>query len=377
MFISKKETKTYSFDPYGECPCESGKKYKFCCYEKSKSVNKNNFNYSTSRIMFEARRMFRETDFKTCFAFNKGECSQNIIGAHSLQNNGVLDKIATDNHVYKLDFDIYNNHPTLKFEKIGKNQASKFTGFCKEHDKVYFSHIEDREYIGTEEQNFWFAFRAFCFELHRKKRLSRHFVQLFQKNPHATRDPQIQIQYRACQLDLKDKEVEYVRFREIYESGCYDKLDTFKKVLPYRVGFTGTTSVAVNVDISGEETVNIYDYDEKLFIPSLYISVIPRENTSLIVVSRHVDDKCYENLIKRLKQTTDDELLFKYISFCLAEFSENVYFSPKLIDELSSSEKDVIISAFSSSLSLNPSSRFISLIKGFKLNLFNLKFEEN
>ncbi|MGR5904280.1 hypothetical protein ACT7DQ_27485 [Bacillus cereus] len=43
-------------------------------------------------------------------------------------------------------------------------------------------------------------------------------------------------------------------------------------------------------------------------------------------------------------------MLFEYLSFCLAEYSENVYFSPVLIDNLSVSEKDVIISAFSSSL---------------------------
>jgi len=374
MFISKKEAKIYSFDPYCNCPCESGEKYKFCCYKKSKSVNKNDFKYNLGRIEFEARQMFKETDFEECFAFDKDECSQLIIGAHSLQNNGVLDKIATDNHVYTLTPDLSNNHPTLKFEKIGKNKASKFAGFCKYHDKAYFSCIEDTEYVGADEQNFWFAFRAFCFELHRKKRLSRYLAKLFRNYPHATRDPKLQIQHRRCQLDLRDKTVEYDRFREIYESGSYDKLDTFKKVLPYRVGFTGTTSVAVNVDILGGETIDIYNYDEKLFVPSLYISVIPRENMSLIIVTRHAEDKCYENLIRRLKQTTDDDLLFKYISFCLAEFSENVYFSPKLIDELSDSDKNIIISAFNSSLSLDPSRRFISLIEGFKLNLFKLKF---
>jgi hypothetical protein len=375
MIISKQEAKSYSFKPYDECPCKSGKKYKFCCFEKSKTINKKDTGYTTGRILFEAQKIFKEADFETCYAFDKDECSPNIIGAHSLQNNGVLDKIATDNHVYNLTFEISNNLPSLKFNKIGKNQASKFTGFCKHHDKDYFSRIEDVEYKGTGEQNFWFTFRAFCFELHRKERLSRHYSTVFKKHPNATREIQIQLNYRACKLDLKDKSFEYVRFKKIYESGSFDKLETFTKILPFRVGFTGTTAVAVNVDILGEKAANIYDYDENVFIPSLYISVIPRENTSLIIVSRHVEDICYENLMQKLKLTTDDELLYKYISFCLAEYSENVYFSPTLIDKMSNSDKDVIIAAFGSSLSLNPGSRYYSLMKGFKINLFNLKLD--
>jgi hypothetical protein len=373
MFISNKEAKSFSFYPYDDCPCESSKKYKFCCYEKSKAFDKKNHKYTPGRMKFEGQKIFRETDFETCFGFNKDECSQDIIGAHSLQNNGVLNKISTNNHVYNLTFDISNNLPTLKFEKIGKNQASKFTGFCKDHDKAYFSCIEDTEYKGTDEQNFWFAFRAFCFELHRKKRLSKHFPKLFKEQPQATRNPQILINYKACELDIKDKEIEYERFKEIYESGSYEKLETFKTVLPYKVGFTGTTAVAVNVDITGEEAANVYNYDEKIFIPSLYLSVIPRDTTTLIIVSRHVDDSCYKKLIEKLNQINDQEILLKYISFCLAEYSENVYFSPKIIDKLSSSEKDVIISAFSSILSVDPDTRLDTLIKGFKINLFKLK----
>ena len=377
MFTTKKVAKKFKFEPYEDCPCESGQKYKFCCYEKGKLYNKKELNYTPGRIIFESQKIFRETDFETCFAFNKDECTKDIIGAHSLQNNGVLDKISIDNHIYYLTPVIKNNVPSLKFEKVGKNQASKFTGFCKNHDKSYFSCIEDADYVKSDEQNFWFAFRAFCFEFHRKKRLKKHYSKLFKKFPHATRDLQIQLNYRACELDLKDKELEYRRFQKIYEDRSYNKMESFIKVLPYRVGFTGTTAVAVNVDIEGEKTVDIYDYDEKLFVPSLYISVIPKETSSIIIVSRHIDDTCYEALIDKLKRNTNLDVMLKYITFCLAEFSENVYFCPALIDKLSNSEKDNIVSAFISSLSVTPELRFRSLIKGFRLNLFDLKMDEN
>lgn len=117
MFISKNESKKFMFSPYELCPCESGDKYKFCCHLKSKNSTIDNSNYNAQRIIYESQKGFNETDFEICFAFNKEECDSKIIGAHSLQNNGVLDKISKDGHVYNLSFDIQDNRPTLKFIK--------------------------------------------------------------------------------------------------------------------------------------------------------------------------------------------------------------------------------------------------------------------
>lgn len=373
MPVVKEEKRRLFFMPYEPCPCESGIKYKFCCYSKSMDNKFDNLSINSKRIIFESQKMFREADFEVCFSFDNNKCDSKIIGAHSLQNNGVLDKISSSGHIYNLNFDIVNDLPTLTFNKIGKNRASTFLGFCKVHDKEYFSLIEDQKYEQTNIQNYLFAFRAFCFERHRKFRLKKHFTSLFQKFPQATKNQSILHMYRVCGLDLKDKELEYLRFKDIYEKKAFANLESFVKEVPFRVGFTGTTAVAVNVDIYGEETINIYDYNEKTFIPSLYISVIPQEKSSLIIVSRFVEDTCYEKLIERLKEVDCEELLFKYISFCLSEFSENVYFSPEIIDTLSRNDRDIIISAFYASLEKNPEKRLKAMMKGFQLNLFEFK----
>jgi hypothetical protein len=374
MFITYKQAQNFSFEPYKDCPCESGKKYKFCCYKKGKDMGAKELNLNAKRILFESKKSFRETDFETCFAFQKNDSCKNVIGAHSLQNNGVLDKITTDNHLYYLDTNVDGRERiTLKFEKVGKNIASKFSGFCKNHDKEYFSIIEDIEYENTEVQNYWFAFRAFCFEFHRKKRLRKSLVKLFKSYPHATRHPSILTSFRSCELDLRDKNLEYERFKEIYETGSYDRIESFVKVLPYKVAFTGTTAVAVNVDIEGNETIDIYNYDEKLFVPSVYVSVIPKETSTLIIVSRFKEDTCYKGLIDSLNRCSDEETLFKYITFCLTEFSENVYFCPEIIDCVGSIMQDRIIASFKSSLSKDVNERINTMLKSFKLNLFDLK----
>lgn len=373
MSIVKEGRKRLFFMPYESCPCESGIKYKFCCYSKSMGSKFDTLGTNSKRIIFESRKLYREADFEICFAFDNNICDSKIIGAHSLQNNGVLDKISLSSHIYNLVFDIVKNEPTLNFNRIGKNRASTFLGFCRIHDKEYFSLIEDQKYEQTNIQNYLFAFRAFCFERHRKLRLKKHFTGLFQKFPQATRDQSILHMYRVCELDLKDKELEYLRFKDIYEEKSFDNMESFVREIPFKVGFTGTTAVAVNVDICGEETINIYDYDEDKFIPSLYISVIPKEKSSLIIVSRFVEDTCYEKLIERLREEKSEEVLFKYISFCLAEFSENVYFSPKVIDSLSRNDKNIIISAFYASLEHNREKKLKLMMKGFQLNLFEFR----
>ncbi|MGM7637342.1 YecA family protein [Bacillus sp. Hm123] len=362
----------YVFEPYKPCPCGSTAKYKFCCYKKSKENPKNTTQYNSKRLYFESHKLFRETDFQTCFGFDEN-CEHGFIGAHSLQNNGVLNLIAHENHVYSLDmnFDEKSLLPKLEFKKTGKNQASTFNGFCKHHDEAYFNIIEDQPYINTPEQNYWYALRAHCFEAHRKYRLQKSFSNLFKQSPHATRDIQISTNFRGNELTIRDMETDYSRFKEIYEKGEYERLENFVKVLPFKVGFTATTAVAVNVDIQGNPTVDIYDYDEKLFVPSIYLSVIPKASETLIIVSRFREDECYNNFITSLDSCTDDKLLFSYLTHCLAEYSENIYFSPELIDnQLTDVDKQLILKAFLGVASPTFETRLASMKSMFQLDLF-------
>lgn len=368
-------TTPYVFGPYETCPCESGEKYKFCCYDKSKNVSNNNKDYNSKRLYSESHKHFRDTDFKTCFGFDTN-CNYGYIGAHSLQNNGVLNLISNENHVYTLDMD-YQEHsliPKLEFRKIGKKQASVFYGFCKYHDEEYFKIIEDIPFRGTDEQNYWFAYRAHCFEAHRKYRLKKSYSSLFKKTPEATRNKQLSNNYRGNELSIRDTEVDYNRFKSIFEAREFDKLESFVKVLPFKVAFTATTAIAVCVDIEGKPAADIYNYSESVFVPSIYLSVIPKESETIIIVSRFKEDECYNNFIKSLKSCENDQLLFSFITYCLTEYSENVYFAPLLIDNmLTLSEKKLITTAFLGVASPNQELRFKSMMSSFKLDLFKYK----
>ncbi|ODJ48105.1 YecA family protein [Brochothrix thermosphacta] len=265
-------TTPYVFGPYEPCPCESGEKYKFCCYVKSNNSSNSKKEYNAKRLYSESHKHFRDTDFKTCFGFDNN-CDHGYISSHSLQNNGVLNLIADEGHVYMLDIN-YREHslvPILEFRKIGKNQASTFDGFCKYHDEEYFKIIEDVPFEGTDEQNYWFAFRAHCFEAHRKYRLKKSYSSLFKKSPEATKNKQLSNNYRGNELSIIDMEVDYNRFKNIYETREYDKLESFVKVLPFKTAFTLTTAVAICVDIEGNPAADIYNYSESIYPIYLFI----------------------------------------------------------------------------------------------------------
>lgn len=66
-------------------------------------------------------------------------------------------------------------------------------------------------------------------------------------------------------------EVDYNRFKNIYETREYDKLESFVKVLPFKTAFTLTTAVAICVDIEGNPAADIYNYSESIYPIYLFI----------------------------------------------------------------------------------------------------------
>jgi hypothetical protein len=150
-----------------KCWCDSGEKFKHCHYgrESESSISKGDaFKHSK-----------KNSSRKCCYVPDelKNECSKKIINAHTISKSGSLKEIADDsNHVLGLKIDLQNlikNNGKLIPEKVGINQASTFKGFCSNHDKDLFSCVEDREFIGDEEQCLALMYRSVAKELYAKE----------------------------------------------------------------------------------------------------------------------------------------------------------------------------------------------------------------
>ena len=95
-------------------------------------------------------------------------CNANPIKAHSIQNSRILESISDDGHVImpRLSHDS-TGKPYTEFKRIGRNQASTFSGLCSKHDTEIFKPIEQNDIaILNQEHTFLLAYRAVFKETH-------------------------------------------------------------------------------------------------------------------------------------------------------------------------------------------------------------------
>ena len=95
-------------------------------------------------------------------------CTRRSIRAHSIQNGAILELLQHDGHVVmprlKLD---PNSGPSVRFESVGRNKATTFTGLCADHDASIFAPIETTSIdVENDWHLFLLAYRAVLKETH-------------------------------------------------------------------------------------------------------------------------------------------------------------------------------------------------------------------
>lgn len=94
-------------------------------------------------------------------------CTNAAIRAHSVQKSTALSFIEEQGHVYGLSMKFGDGEPICEFKKIGRNNASTFTGLCNLHDTEIFRPIDTRPLdLNDVEQLFLIAYRSITRELH-------------------------------------------------------------------------------------------------------------------------------------------------------------------------------------------------------------------
>jgi len=144
------------------CPCGSGKKYKKCCLGKADDVY-----YSNPLNLLETyKKVRKESRIKRCLHPKSDECSEKIIGAHSIQNNKIIKRLSSNGIVYmpcpKSD------NPFAPMTVYGRKEATVFTGFCGYHNKTVFQPIEDGMFDKSIQHIFLYTYRCFAIEYHKK-----------------------------------------------------------------------------------------------------------------------------------------------------------------------------------------------------------------
>ncbi|WP_157455346.1 SEC-C domain-containing protein [Carnobacterium maltaromaticum] len=362
-----------TLNPYELCPCESGNKFKFCCYKKAKKAQHDRTyeKITDARLNNYLFQNWKSTDFKTCY-INDTTCNGAIKAAHSVQNNRILNRISEDGHLYIIDGIVKKFELTPEFKKISKNKASTFFGFCDYHDNVIFSPIETKIYTNTEEQNFLFSYRSFCVAYHKITRKMNLMKKGLKENPESMlQEYQINM-YRINQFDLADAELEHKQMNEMLKNENYSDLKYFSYTLNYEINFATASYFAVAEDMNGNEINNTKDLSESNIIPRLFVTVFPTEGKSLIIIACNIKhSQKYENLFQQFSQASEATLL-NYLNYIIINYTEDYYFRPSKIDSLSDVKKHSLLKSFESYTNEVEKLHLIKENNFFNFNIFDL-----
>ena len=125
---------------------------------------------SNQKLMKSAFHQGLSKKLNVCL-WHDGSCAEKSIKAHSIQNNGVLDIMAVDGHLIHAKPKLDNMIPALSFEKIGRNDATTFTGLCNTHDTQLFEPIDNHAFSVTDDQqSFLMSYRSVLREMHQQLR---------------------------------------------------------------------------------------------------------------------------------------------------------------------------------------------------------------
>ncbi|MGR6018023.1 hypothetical protein ACT7CU_00890 [Bacillus paranthracis] len=88
---------------------------------------------------------------KTCMFPNCNK--ESIKRSHTIQNASSLERMAKKGHVFQPVWEDFSSN--YQMDKIGVNNASVFTGFCKEHEEI-FRNYETKKKM-SEKVRFYFC----------------------------------------------------------------------------------------------------------------------------------------------------------------------------------------------------------------------------
>ena len=144
--------------------------------------------------------------------------------------------------------------------KYGRKEATVFDGFCSYHDKTTFQPIEDKDFIGTDEQVFLYVYRAFAVEYHKKQESVRMHQIILSNKPSAVKTPGMTIDGKTgFDMAVVDLEEEKQLFDKALMEKRYDVLTSIVWEFNSFSNFAATAGEAPMYDFDGKHIQNLLD----------------------------------------------------------------------------------------------------------------------
>lgn len=312
------------------CPCGSGKKYKKCCIGKSDDKEF----LQPEKFLKNYRDIKKDSRIKQCLYPDKSQCSERIIGAHSIQNNKILKAIATNGQVYMPC--PKNNNPFEFMPKWGRKEATVFTGFCSYHDNEIFKPIENEDFNKSAFHIFLYIYRCFAIEYHKKMEVINMEKQLIQKLPSRTRF--IKTNFSGFELAKNDLDECKVEFDKALLNSKYDILSSIVWEFNKPIKFAASGFQVPERDLKGNKIQDLRNINE--LMKHIFITIFPEGEKSYCIISwLRSNDNIFKDFNDQLNSLNNDERKI-FINNLLPIACENITINPEAWDRLEENKKE-------------------------------------
>ena len=339
------------------CWCGSGIKYKKCHLNRDKQNPLDTWE--------TARAVKKEFDKKLCLA-PKGhhqQCAGKIINAHTISKSSCLKAIARNSLVYEflptlerhVKYRLNNGYGVIEPELGGINKSSTFTGFCKTHDNLLFSPLENKEFIASREQVFLLAYRTLARELFGKTAYMGIVPILRQgdsgRSPLEQQSYQKNLDYSMMGSDaaLKDLIYQKQQFDEMLIANDFSDIEGFVIKFKRIPSIMCSSAIFPECDFHGNAMQDFLDLDKRLSV--LYTNVIATGDSGYVVFSwLKKDDVVCRKFIESLCKH-DAHRITDAIVRLMFNFFENKFANPDWWESLPSQKRLLLNTIFHHSVS--------------------------
>lgn len=218
-----------------------------------------------------------------------GDCEENAINSHLIQQNGILRNITKDNHF--IEAKLSNPHtwdankPPITFKRIGITNALSLKIFCSKHDSELFRPIENSsQNFETYESFLLFSYRSTSAELRKKEIEIERCNRLLNSN--ILKERAIAHGYNDRLLGLK------LGFGDILSL----KNDFEEELIDMRDRYTFCTIRYPKFEVYASTFFSANDIEENVESPthhleSIYLHLLPLKDEFLILIGYHNDYK--------------------------------------------------------------------------------------
>jgi hypothetical protein len=248
-------------------------------------------------------------------------CNKKSIASHILQKNGILSRIAENNHLYTMETDFLYSQ-LASFKKIGINDIFTFRGFCKSHDESIFFPIEKKESVDFDDytNQLLFAYRTMMSEK-RKKEVMIEFHNLqIKSEPLLQYSSELHYSIEGHNQGILDCEFyEKLFLQDIEHKSCN---------FTFHVAYTSFQEVCISSIFSYETTQEIENYfsknkKNKDRLAEIFISYFPIKNDCNVLMMGYLNE--YKPLCGSWVNdiySSNESVLLKRISDIMLRLSE-------------------------------------------------------